>query len=78
MKKFLKIHNLKISQQNLFFVKFLEEKKHFTHEQAETLVEAAVEYTNAFGKDIATKHDLAMQKKISSSGLEVQFFLQRE
>ena len=57
------IENMQITIDTLSFVKFLEEKKHFTHEQAETLVEAAVEYTNAVGKDIATKQDFAMQKK---------------
>ena len=45
------------------FIKFLEEKKHFTHEQAETLVEAAVEYTNTVGKGLATKQDIILQKK---------------
>ena len=45
------------------FVKFLEEKKHFTHEQAETLVEAAVEYTNTVGKGLATKQDIALLKQ---------------
>ena len=57
------VENMQITIDTLSFIKFLEEKKHFTHEQAETLVEAAVEYTNAVGKDIATKQDLAMQKK---------------
>ena len=47
------------------FIKFLEEKKHFTHEQAEILVEAAVEYTNTVGK-----LDLSMQKKISLFNFE--------
>jgi len=45
------------------FVKFLEEKKHFTHEQAEILVEAAVEYTNTVGKGLATKQDIALLKQ---------------
>ena len=45
------------------FIKFLEEKKHFTHEQAETLVEAAVEYTNTVGKGLATKQDIALLKQ---------------
>jgi hypothetical protein len=45
------------------FIKFLEEKKHFTHEQAKTLVEAAVEYTNTVGKGLATKQDIILQKK---------------
>ncbi len=44
------------------FIKFLEEKKHFTHEQAETLVEAAVEYTNTVGKGLATKQDIMALK----------------
>ena len=45
------------------FIKFLEEKKHFTHEQAKTLVEAAVEYANTVGKGLATKQDIILQKK---------------
>jgi hypothetical protein len=45
------------------FIKFLEEKKHFTHEQAETLVEAAVEYTNTVGKGLATKQDIDLLKQ---------------
>ncbi len=45
------------------FVKFLEEKKHFTHEQAETLVEAAVQYSNQVSKDLATKHDTLLIKQ---------------
>ena len=45
------------------FIKFLEEKKHFTHEQAKTLVEAAVEYTNTVGKGLATKQDIDLLKQ---------------
>ena len=45
------------------FIKFLEEKKNFTHEQAEILVEAAVEYTNTVGKGLATKQDIALLKQ---------------
>ena len=46
------------------FVRFLSEKKHFTPEQAETLVEAAVDFNNEVAKDIATKGDL---KELSSA-----------
>lgn len=45
------------------FVKFLSEKKHFTQEQAEVLIEAATEYHNAYTKELATKQDLLDVKK---------------
>jgi hypothetical protein len=44
------------------FVKFLSEKKHFTLEQAETLVEVATEYHNAYTRELATKQDLLSTK----------------
>lgn len=70
---------MQITLDTLSFVKFLEEKKHFTHEQAETLVEAAVDFVKSAEKGLATKHDIAtVRNEIAMVKQELKFELKYE
>ncbi len=70
---------MQITLDTLSFVKFLEEKKHFTHEQAETLVEAAVDFVKSAEKGLATKQDIAtVRNEIAMVKQELKFELKYE
>lgn len=54
------------------FVKFLSEKKHFTQEQAEVLIEAATEYHNLYTNEIVTKDNLKQEIALLKKDLKLE------